>query len=144
TRLGCELAGLLQAIIEFARKLFFEKYHKFGRGRSILCPAKAENIHADLPCNFFRRATERGNRVRESGAVHVQKHFALPRESSDGADFIAIINRAELGCLGNADHARLVRMTVELASAHSVPFIDVYLAGVNSTYMQFLDVSGHM
>src|SRR5437588_4925031 len=58
SRLGCELASLLQAIIEFARIFLFEKNNEFASGRAVLCPTKAKNIHADLPRNFFGRATE--------------------------------------------------------------------------------------
>jgi len=66
----------------------------------------------------------------------VQKHFALPREFSDGADFIAIVNRAELGCLGDADHARLMRMYVGLTRDHRFHFVDVDLASVTANKEQ--------
>src|SRR5438093_896315 len=126
--LRCQLASLLQAIVELKRKLLFEEYHELRRGGAILCPAKAQNIHANLPRNFFRRATERGNGVGKSCAVHVHENFALSPELCDGLDFIMSVNRAELGCLGHADDARFVRVHLGLTRDHRVRFADVDLA----------------
>ena len=108
----------------------FEKNHQLGAGRAILCSAKTKNIDANFPGNFFRLATLRSHRVREPRAVHVQKHPALFRELGDRGDFIALVNRAALRCLRNADHARLVCVHFRLTRNRSFNLFKVDLAMV--------------
>ena len=46
------------------------------------------------------------------------------------------VNRPKLGCLGNADHTRFVRMNFRLTRDHSIRLIDVDLAGVTANQKQ--------
>ena len=50
----------------------------------------------------------------------MHKQLIGTRQASDCRNFVARINRSELGCLRNADHARLVR--VQLILTHKQRF----------------------
>src|SRR5215831_15071222 len=48
----------------------------------------------------------------------MEKHFTCVGELGDGRDLIACVNRPELCCLRDADHAWFMRMQLVLARDH--------------------------
>src|SRR5205814_10286486 len=101
THLCSELSGLLKAILKFARQRFLKKYDQFPGRQAVLDSAEAENVHARLPCDLFRCATERRYRIRETRTIHVKKQRSLARQITHCTNFIRRINRTKLGRLRN-------------------------------------------
>ena len=90
-----------------------------------------------MPGDFFRRALQGSNRIRESRAVHLQKHLPFFGERRDRVDLIAGVDRPQLGRLGDADHARFVGMQFGLARDYRFDFFEIDLAGGSSNQQQF-------
>jgi hypothetical protein len=105
-----KLTGLFHPVIEIGCDLSIKEDDQLRSGGAVLGSAKAKDINAGLPGNFFRRTLDRCHRIGEPRAVHVDEKVVRPSELSDADDFINGIHRSEFSRLGHTDHARLRRV----------------------------------
>ena len=75
---------------------------RLGAEQAVLGAAEAQDVDAGIRRELAERHAERGGRVPDAGAVHVQGHAVGVREVGDRAHLGGRVQRAELGGLGDA------------------------------------------
>ena len=101
-----QLAGLLAAVVEVFGQGLVEEDDGFAYRHAVLGAAEAQHIDAGFPGQLRRAAAKEGAGVGEARTVHVQVEIQLLADLADGANFFRAINGADLGGLGEGDHAR--------------------------------------
>ena len=113
-----ELSRLLAAVSELVCEFLFEKDDRFADRHAVLCAAEAEHIDPDLPSDFLRRDSQRGDGVGEACSVHVDSQFVTTRDLEQRLQIVDRVNRAELRGLCEAQHFRLWIVNVATALHH--------------------------
>ena len=104
-------------------------------GRTITAPVRyVLNEPEPAPATNTSDVTNPGQPVAVPSPTPTPR--ADSRKFRDRADFIASVNRAELGCLSDANNARLVRVHFRLTRNQRLRLVDVDLARVTANQKQ--------
>jgi len=91
-----QLPGTLAAEGQRIGDILAKRDNRIDPESAVLRRAERQQIDAGLPCHLGGRATQRGERIGEAGAVHMEREAGRSADLADRADLVERVDRSDL------------------------------------------------